>query len=284
MALFGSTARAPLAVMLMVAEMTDSLAMLAPAMLAIGLATLIVGDRSIYSSQLRNRSESPAHRFRFALPLMNAIPAGDAARSPRVVLDPNQTVKAARTRLEATGVPGAPVVDKRGSLRGSVDLVALVAADQAAKVGDLALDRTFVSADDSLDDVLGILADGHQSWVPVVANDRLTGILSTRDVVAAYRGALAANVRQVSSVGSTGTLLEAEIGPTSALAGKPVSETAWPRESVLVSVMRGEKVIVPRGNVVLEAGDHLTVFTAPAAREALHTLLASRIATEAEAS
>jgi len=64
---------------------------------------------------------------------MNAIPAGDAARSPRVVLDPDQTVKAARTRLEATGVPGAPVVDKRGSLRGSVDLVALVAADQAAK-------------------------------------------------------------------------------------------------------------------------------------------------------
>jgi len=74
-------------------------------------------------------------------------------------------------------VPGAPVVDKRGSLRGSVDLVALVAADQAAKVGDLALDRTFVSADDSLDDVLE-----SSRWPPVmgsvVANDRLTGILS----------------------------------------------------------------------------------------------------------
>jgi bacteriorhodopsin len=43
-------------------------------------------------------------------------------------------------------------------------------------------------------------------------------------------------------------------------------------------------VAVPRGNVVLEAGDHLTVFTAPAAREGVHTLLASRIATEVEAS
>ena len=283
MALFGSTARAPLAVMLMVAEMTDSLAMLAPAMLAIGLATLIVGDRSIYSSQLRNRSESPAHRFRFALPLMNAIPAGDAARSPRVVLDPDQTVAAARARLESSGVPGAPVVDRGGSLRGSVDLVALVAADQAAKLGDLALDGTFVSADDSLDDVLGVLADGHQSWVPVVANDRLAGILSTRDVVAAYRGALAANVRQVNTVGSTGSLLEAEIGPSSVLAGKQVSETAWPRDSVLVSVMRGERIIVPRGNVVLEAGDHVTVFTVPAAREALQSLLASHSATQAEA-
>ena len=141
--------------------------------------------------------------------------------------------------------------------------------------------RTFVSADDSLDDVLGVLADGHQSWVPVVANDRLAGILSTRDVVAAYRGALAANVRQVNTVGSTGSLLEAEIGPGSVLAGKPVSETAWPRDSVLVSVMRGEKVIVPRGNVVLEAGDHLTVFTrADGARDALQSLLASRIAQE----
>jgi Trk K+ transport system NAD-binding subunit len=48
--------------------------------------------------------------------------------------------------------------------------------------------------------------------------------------------------------------------------------------------MRGEKVIVPRGNVVLEAGDHLTVFTAPTAREALQSLLASRIAIQAEAS
>jgi len=46
----------------------------------------------------------------------------------------------------------------------------------------------------------------------------------------------------------------------------------------------GGAVIMPRGNVFLEAGDHLTVFTAPAAREALHALLASRIAIEAEAS
>ena len=227
---------------------------------------------------------SPAHRFRFALSLMNATPEGDAARSPRVVLKADLTVAAARARLESTGLSGAPVVDRGGSLRGSVDLVALVAADQAAKLGDLALGGTFVSADESLDDVLGVLADRHQSWVPVLANDRLAGVLSTRDVVAAYRGALVANVRQVNTVGSTGSLLEAEIGQGSVLAGKPVSETAWPRDSVLVSVMRGEKVIVPRGNVVLEAGDRLTVFTAPAAREALHTLLASRIATEAEAS
>ncbi len=279
MALFGSTARAPLAVMLMVAEMTDSLAMLAPAMLAIGIATLIVGDRSIYSSQIRSRAESPAHRFRFALPLMAAIPAGDAARAARAVIGVGQTAGEAAARLKAARVPGAPVVETNGTVRGSVDLETLAAADKTARVGDLALDRTLISADDSLDDALAALADAHVAWAPVVSDGRLGGILSTRDVVASYRRALSANVRQVNTIGSTGTLVEAEIRGTSVLAGKPVSEAAWPRDSVLVSVARGERVIVPRGNVVLEAGDRLTVFTAPSAREALESLLGGNLAT-----
>jgi Trk K+ transport system NAD-binding subunit len=78
-------------------------------------------------------------------------------------------------------------------------------------------------------------------------------------------------------VGSTGMLLEAEIGPTSVLAGRPVSRAAWPRDSVLVSIARGEQVIVPRGHVILQAGDRLTVFTATAARQDLDTLLASQM-------
>ena len=46
MALFGSVAHAPLAVMLMVAEMTGNLSMLAPAMVAVGLATFSSGARA----------------------------------------------------------------------------------------------------------------------------------------------------------------------------------------------------------------------------------------------
>ncbi len=278
MALFGSVAHAPLAVMLMVAEMTDSLAMLGPAMLAIGIATLVVGDRSMYASQLRSRADSPAHRFRFAMPLMAAIPAGDAARVPRAILRPDETVAVARARLEAADLPGAPVVERDGTVRGSLELADLVSADPTVSVGELSPTGPLISVDDALDDVLGLLADAHRSWAPVVADDRLAGILSARDVVSAYRRALAANVRQVRAVGSTGALLEADVGPTSSLAGQPVSETGWPRDSVLVSIARGDRVIVPRGDVRLEAGDRLTVFSAPGARDALEALLGSEIA------
>src|SRR5262245_23456252 len=44
MALFGGIAHAPLAVMLMVAEMTGNLSLLAPAMLAVAVPPALVGD------------------------------------------------------------------------------------------------------------------------------------------------------------------------------------------------------------------------------------------------
>ncbi len=63
MALFGGIAHAPLAVMLMVAEMTGNLNLLAPAMVAVAVSLLVCGDRTIYVNQVASRAESPAHRY-----------------------------------------------------------------------------------------------------------------------------------------------------------------------------------------------------------------------------
>ncbi len=275
MALFGSVAHAPLAVMLMVAEMTDSLAMLAPAMLAIGIATLIVGDRSIYSEQLRSRADSPAHRFRGALPLMASIGAGAAARAARLTLHPSDTIATAISRLSAADLPGAPVVDRTGRFQGSIELTDLRAADGDETVGDQRLDDRIVSADDPMVEALGALTDQHRSWIPVVAGDRLVGILSSGDVMSAYRSALASNVRGIRSVGPTGQLVEAEIRAGSRLAGETVASAPWPRDTLLVSVERGDRVIVPRGDLTLLVGDRLALFAVPSGRAELDSLLAA---------
>ena len=277
MALFGSIAHAPLAVMLMVAEMTDSLAMLAPAMLAIGLASLIVGERTIYRSQLRSRAESPAHQFRFALPLMAAIPAAHAARAPRLVLSSADTVGSAREKLHVADLPGAPVVGRRRALKGTALLTDLARLDPSLRLEEIELNGPVVTVDDGLDDALALLSESHRSWAPVTADDELVGILSVGDVLAAYRTALAANVRQVRSVGHAGALLEAEIGPESALVGRAVAAAGLPRDTVLVSVVRGDRVIVPRGETILNAGDHLTIFATPETREPLAALLAAQV-------
>jgi chloride channel protein, CIC family len=58
MCCFGSIARAPLAVMLMVAEMTGSIGSIEPGIIAVGLAWLIVsrGEETMYRSQLISRA------------------------------------------------------------------------------------------------------------------------------------------------------------------------------------------------------------------------------------
>src|SRR3954451_10108353 len=152
MALFGSVAHAPLAVMLMVAEMTGNLSMLAPAMIAIGIATVVVGDRTIYTSQLRSRADSPAHRFRFALPVMSSIPAGDAARAPRLTLRSDATVAAARAKLQAAELPGAPVVDAARRFKGSALLHVMEQLEGALKPKETSWAGPAVTAEDGLDD------------------------------------------------------------------------------------------------------------------------------------
>ncbi|MCO5175454.1 MAG: chloride channel protein [Thermomicrobiales bacterium] len=123
MALFGGIAHAPLAVMLMVAEMTGNLSLLAPAMVAIALATLLIGDTTIYTSQLPNRASSPAHRLRFSFPLLSSLFVRDAM-SPvsfgqswsqtesAASLEPDQSLDSALELLVEGGVSTIPVVDQ----------------------------------------------------------------------------------------------------------------------------------------------------------------------------
>lgn len=62
MALFGAVAHTPIAVMVMLAEMTGNLSLLAPAMIALSISITIVGNNTIFRSQILNRMHSPRHK------------------------------------------------------------------------------------------------------------------------------------------------------------------------------------------------------------------------------
>jgi CIC family chloride channel protein len=130
MAVFGGISRAPLAVMIMVAEMTGSIQIVAPALVAIALSTFIVSrsDDSIYRSQLRTRADSEASRLQFGLPLLALVQVVDAATPPKLVLRDTTLLVEARNELRAANLPGAPVVDGDGLYLGTVDLSRVVRA------------------------------------------------------------------------------------------------------------------------------------------------------------
>ena len=192
MCCFGSISRAPLAVMLMVAEMTGSLSILTPALVGVGLAWLIVHhfDDTIYRSQIRSRSDTEARRLTAGLPLLATIPTTHAMAEVRLVLPSSKTVAEAVHLMEAAGVSGAPVVDAAGRFEGTVALTELAeATDQGSRVGDLAdAGAPAIALRSRLDSALESISSAHMSWVSVLDDDRrVVGTLAISDLVATYR-------------------------------------------------------------------------------------------------
>ncbi len=269
-ACFGSIAHAPLAVMLMVAEMTGSLEMLAPAMVAVGLATVIVGDQTIYESQLRNRAEAPAHRARFGLPLLASMPVREAMRPPRLVLNEAVPVREAHEQLAELGLSGAPLTDGNQIFRGSVDIDQLLRADPDAPVRSIADGNLSAVPDEAtLDAAVEIFATEHVTWVPVLdADRRVVGTVGTADLVAAYRRSLASSLESLGSIFPGSVLVEEEVHPASAVTGRAIADADWPSGTVVVAIQRDDQLLFPEPKTVIADGDVISVFV-PARGEAL---------------
>lgn len=269
MALFGGIAHAPLAVMLMVAEMTGNLSLLAPAMLAVGLSYLIVGDQTIYRSQLPTRADSPAYRSRMRFPLLATLSVADAQSPPPTLIDVNASVAEAVARIDRDAPDGAPVVDARGILQGVLTRADVVGIAPEAR------DRTPVGAvmnrqpmsiypTHPLDAALEILASRRLRWLPVLAdptNPRVVGVLSVADIVRAYRSGLKSAIRGISQVATGGKTIDLPVHPASAVAGRSLLELQLAPETLILAIRRDDDVIVPRANTVLRPGDRVTVLS-----------------------
>jgi chloride channel protein, CIC family len=207
MALFGGIAHAPLAVMLMVAEMSGNLSLLAPAMVAVGISSWIVGHNTIYESQLPSRADSPAHRLEMAFPLLATLTAADAMQPVAVALAPNSSLAAASPVLDGLKTRGT-VVAEDGELlgvlsRGDVDRVPPQAQASTPASDVMTRDPVTVAQGESLESALSRLIDRRVSWLPVVNvpdGTRLVGILPIEAVVRTYRSHVSTGVRQMKGV------------------------------------------------------------------------------------
>ena len=264
MCCFGGISRAPLAVMLMVAEMTGSLSMLAPAMIAVGLAWLIVrrSDDTIYRSQLRSRADAPAQRLLAGLPLLAAIPTSRAMAPPLLVLPAQMSATEARGALDRAGVRGAPVVDEAGRFEGTAAWKELDSKDDRDQpVGEQAdAGAPVASVSGRLDAALESLTEAPSSWVAVLDDDRrVVGTLSISDLMSAYRRELIATAERASGLGSGGAGFEVKIAADSPAADKKLRAIGLPKGVLVTSITRGREVLLPAGETVILAGDRLAM-------------------------
>ncbi len=264
MSCFGGISRAPLAVMLMVAEMTGSLSILTPAMIAVGISWLIVrrSDDTMYRSQLKNRSEAPSQRLLAGLPLLGAIPVARAMAQPKLVITTQRSIDSVRRALLDAGLSGAPVVDEAGRLEGTIARSRIEKSGEGRhRVGDL-VDAGAPTVSDSsrLDVALESLTAAPQSWVPVLDDERrVVGTLSVSDVVRAYRQELVTSAERMSDLGAMTGAAQVTLTAASPVAGKTIRQAGLPAGLLITSISRGDTVFFPTGDVKLTIGDQLTV-------------------------
>ena len=199
MALFAGVGRVPIAVILMVSEMTGSFALLVPSMVAVVIAYFVTGPRyTIYKSQVPRRSDSPAHSGEYNVPLLTRIFVHDAMSVNVVTVSPRDTIASAQQLMLDKGFGGVPVVESE-KLVGIVtlgDLQRIPAEQMGSKTIDAVMTKNPLAAhsDESLLDAMDKMTNNRIGRLPVVSSDsgKVVGIVTMSDLIRTYQSAVKA--------------------------------------------------------------------------------------------
>jgi CIC family chloride channel protein len=197
MALFAGVGRAPIAVILMVSEMTGTLALMVPAMVSVVLAYYITGSKyTIYRSQVSRRSESPAHVCEYNVPLLKRLFVADAMNINIISLPPGESVQKAYQLMIEKSFRGMPIVES-GVLVGIVTISDILRVPRenmgTTTLGSIMTKNMQVAhVDETLLDVLDKMILHGVGRLPVVSRNtkELVGIITRTDVMHSYGMAL----------------------------------------------------------------------------------------------
>ena len=193
MALFGGAGRVPIAVMLMVSEMTGTLGLLEPSMVAVVISFFVCGSKyTIYKSQVPRRVDSPAHIGDYNVPLLTKIHVIDAMNANVISMLPEDSVEKAYQLMLEKGFRGIPIVEAER-------VVGIVTMSDVQRVSREQMPVTQLKAvmtknmlladnNNTLLDVLDMMTTHGVGRLPVVSKDshKLMGIITRTDVIRAY--------------------------------------------------------------------------------------------------
>jgi chloride channel protein, CIC family len=195
---FAAASKTPFSTLVMVSEMTGNYNLLLPTLWVCAIAFLLSDEQSIYSSQVENRSRSPAHKGDYIREVLTGIRVEQfltpGAAFP--VLRPADSLTTVLDKLSNTDYPVLPVVDGDNRLQGVARLEEVYNASQAPNLRSLVLvadlmltDVDPLTPDDPLDRAMELFVENDLLALPVV-NDlkeqKVIGLMRRADVANAY--------------------------------------------------------------------------------------------------
>ncbi|MBI2435770.1 MAG: chloride channel protein, partial [Candidatus Hydrogenedentes bacterium] len=290
-AVFAGAARAPMTAIMILFEMTQDYHMILPLMFATVVSTLLAHrfePESIYTLKLKRRGIDV--RARRDENLMRAILVEEAMTpaTELVTMDPATPITHLAFWFQETGQHGFVVLDENKELLGVVALSdldrALTEGILERTVGDICSTNLLVAyPDETLEDAMHHFGARDVGRMPVVDRrdpKRLLGLLGRSDIIRAYSQILVdakkrdQRIAKLKLEAATGAeLIEVDIAEQDAAAGRTLRELPLPPDCVVVSIHRGRRVVVPRGNTSLLRGDRVLALVAPKDADAFRRTL-----------
>jgi CIC family chloride channel protein len=276
-AVFAGAARAPFTAILIVFEMTDDYGLILPLMAGV-IFSMLVAERlhreSIYTLKLARRGiRLQSGRD---VDVMQAVRVDEVMVRQPVTVPVDMPLSLLAGEFLRTGRQGFPVVNRDGSLYGIVSVSDYRRAVANGKrlpeeltVGQIASrDLVIAYPEETVDAVLRRMAPRDLSRLPVVDRENprlLAGVIRRNDIVRAHEiGAMRREEArrraesQSAVSGQQAEFVDVVLVPDSKAIAKTIAELQLPREAVLVSIRRGQELVIPHGDTRLEAGDVVT--------------------------
>jgi len=283
-AVLAGAVHAPLTAIILLFEMTNNYRIILPLMFAVAVSLLVsqrMQSDSVYVLGLARKGVRLEHGR--DVEVLDTVTVGEVMQAELSSLHESDSLEAAADLLMQTRHHGLPVLNADGELVGIFTVQDLERGQSDKDSGictvgqACARDLLVAYPDETIGAALRRMGARDIGRLPVVARDnqsRLLGVLHRTDIVRAYDVALSRRVvtrhraQQVRLGAFSGTNVEEiVVASGSPCAGKRISQVAWPRESVVATIRRGQQMIIPHGNTVLRVGDVLVVVAEGNARE-----------------
>ncbi|HTP10161.1 MAG TPA: chloride channel protein [Anaerolineae bacterium] len=288
-AVLAGAVHAPLTAIILLFEMTNDYHIILPLMFAVAIS-LWLSQRfqhdSVYVHGLARKGVRIQHGR--DIEVLESLTVGEVMQTEVTPLHELDSLSSAADVFLRTRHHGLPVVNSAGELVGlltvqDIERVQTNGGIVNQTVGEVCTRDLLVTyPDETIGAALRRMGARDVGRLPVVVRDnprQLIGILRRTDLVRAYdialtrRAAVRHHAQQVRLGAFTGVSVEEVVVEVQApCANKRVSDAKWPRDSVIATLRRGQRVIIPHGDTVLKPGDVLVIAAEGEARDAVRRL------------
>lgn len=288
-AMVAAVIRAPITAILLVFELTNDFTLIVPLML-VTIVCLMVAERfepfGVYVFGLRAKGVFlPEGR---EVDLMQGVLVEDVMQRPAPTIQPTAELRELRDKLRAYESGALCVVDGAGNLRGIVTLVDLQKAYEAqaepgTTVGQIASQGVItITPGEPAWRAIRLMNRNDIRQLPVIDFDtgKLLGVVGRREIIQAYQTATTRRMQDQQTAErirlntlTGGLSKEYRVSAHSAVNNKHVREVNWPVNSIVASIERDGRILIPHGETVLQGNDVLTIVAARTVEENLKALI-----------